>query len=159
MLVERVDDILVACRRQATILVGHDFDPDLARLATFAAERRLPGVDTVRQQWTNRGTKGRGMAKMFDTAHDFSQPDLTDLAVACKNAALKAATVVEPDDPTLASTVQQVITRTLAIALLAARAGGKYDWSTPVDLDELVSDAAWDHLAQLADDPPDDTAS
>lgn len=157
-LVERLDNILVACRRQATILVGHHLAPDLARLGASAVERRLPGVDAVRQQWTDRATKGRGMAKMFDTAHDLGLPGTSDLAAACEYAALKAITVAEPVGTTIAETVRQAITRTLAIALVAARSTGKYDWTTPEDLDQLVTDAAWDHLAQLGENPPEDTA-
>lgn len=149
---ERLDDLLVACRRQAKILVGHDLAPDLARLSTFAAERRLPGVDTVSQQWTDRATKGRGMARMFDTAHDLGLPAAAELAAACEHAALKAATVADPDGITPDETARQAITRTLATALVAARATGKYDWTVPIDVDQLVADAAWDHLAQLGGD-------
>jgi hypothetical protein len=162
VLAERLDNILVACRRQAKILVGHNLAPDLARLGTFAAERRLPGIDAVRQQWTDRATKGRGMAKVFDTAHDLGLPSVSDLAVACEHADLEAATVAGPASTTTAETVRQAITRTLAIALVAARSTDKYDWTTPVDLDQLVTDAAWDHLADLGDNhsiaPPPDTA-
>lgn len=158
VLVERLDDILVACRRQATILVGHDLALDLARLGACAVARRLPGVDAVRQQWTDRATKGRGLATMFDTAHDLGLPGLSDLAAACEHAALKAVTVAEPVGTTTAETIRQAITRTLAIALVAARSTGKYDWTTPMDLDQLVTDSAWDHLAQLGEDPAEDTA-
>ncbi|MGH3812018.1 MAG: hypothetical protein ACRDUV_06115 [Pseudonocardiaceae bacterium] len=157
VLAERLDDILVACRRQAKILVGHNLAPDLARLGAFAAERRLPGVDAVRQQWADRATKGRSMAQMFDTARDLGLPGVSDLAVACERADLEAATVAEPASTTTAETVQEAITRTLAIALVAARSTGKYDWTTPVDLDQLVTDAAWDHLADLGDSPLDHT--
>ncbi len=157
-LVERLDDILVTCRRQAKILAGHDLASDLARLGAFAVERRLPGVDAVRQQWIDRATKGRGLAKMFDTAHDLGLPGLSDLTEACEHVALKAATVVEPANTTTAETVRQAITRTLAITLIAARSTGKYDWATPVGLDQLVTDAAWDHLADLSDRPPEHTA-
>lgn len=152
-LAERLDDLLVACRRKAKILVGHDLSPDLARLMTFATERRLPGVDTVRQQWADRATKGRGTAKMFDTAHDLGIPAAAELVTACEHAALKAATVADPDCTPRGETARQAITRTLAIALVAARATGKYNWTAPIDLDQLVADAAWDHLAQLGDDP------
>lgn len=152
-LVERLDDLLVACRRKAKILVGHDLAPDLARLSTFAAERRLPGVDTVRQQWSDRATKGRGMARMFDTAHDLGLPAAAELLTACEHAALKAATVANPDGTPPGETARLAITRTLAIALVAARAAGKYSWTAPIDVDQLVADAAWDHLAQLGDDP------
>jgi hypothetical protein len=155
VIVQRLDSILVACRRQAKVLAGHELDADLARLAAFATERRLPGVDTVRQQWTDRANKGRSMARMFDTAHDLGQPDVTDLAGACDHAALKVATIADPDGSTAATTVRQALTRTLAIALIAARAAGKYDWTTPVDLDELVTDATWDQLDQLDNDPSD----
>lgn len=157
-LAERLDDLLVTCRRKAKILVGHDFAPDLARLSTFAAERRLPGIDAVRQQWTDRATKGRGMARMFDAAHDLGLPAAAELIAACEHAALKAATVADLDGITPAEIAQQAITRTLAIALVAARATGKYDWTVLVDVDQLVTDAAWDHLVQLSDDPPEGTA-
>lgn len=153
-LVERLDDLLVVCRRQAKILVGHDLAPDLARLSAFAADRRLPGVDAVYQQWTDRATKGRGMARMFDTAHDLGLPETVTLAAACGHADLTAATVDDPDaSPT--GTVRHAISRTLAIALVAARATGKYEWTGPIDVDQLVADAAWDHLAQLGDEPCD----
>ncbi|MGH3872309.1 MAG: hypothetical protein ACRDSR_12490 [Pseudonocardiaceae bacterium] len=58
VLAQRLDDILVACRRQATILVGHDLAPDLARLGTVVTERRLPGVDAVRRQWADPRDQG-----------------------------------------------------------------------------------------------------
>lgn len=154
-LAERLDDILVACRRQAKILVGHDLAPDLARFGAFAVERRLPGVDAVREQWTDRATKGRGLAAMFDTAHDLGLPELSDLAAACEHVALMSTTVAEPAKTTISGTVRQAITRTLAIALIAARCNGKYDWATPLDLDQLVTDTAWDHLADLGDSPPE----
>ncbi|MGH3872308.1 MAG: hypothetical protein ACRDSR_12485 [Pseudonocardiaceae bacterium] len=67
---------------------------------------------------------------------------MSDLAVACERADLEAATVAEPVGTTVAETVQQAITRTLAIGLVAARSTGKYDWTTLVDLDQLVTDAA-----------------
>lgn len=155
---ERLDDLLVACRRRARILVGHDLAPDLVRLSTLAAERRLPGVDAVYQQWTDRAAKGRGMAKMFDTAHDLGLPAAAELRVACEHAALKAAAIADPCGATPTETARQAITRALAIALIAARAIGKYDWTVPVDLDQLVTDAAWDHLTQLGDDSPRGTA-
>ena len=157
-LAERLDDILVACRRQAKILVGHDFAPDSARLGAFAVERRLPGVDAVRQQWTDRATKGRGLAKTFDTAHDLGLPGRSDLAAACEHADIEAATVAEPVSITTTESLRQAITRTLAIALVAARSTGKYGWTRPLDLDQLVTDAAWDHLARLKDSPPEHTA-
>ncbi|MGH8920409.1 MAG: hypothetical protein ACRD0H_19095 [Actinomycetes bacterium] len=158
VLAERLDGILVACRRQAKILVGHDLAPDLAQLGAFAFERRLPGVDAVRQQWTDRATKGRGLATMFDTANDLGLPGLSDLAVACEHAALKAATVAEPARTTTAETARQAITRTLAIALVAARSTGKYDWTTPVDLDQLLPTRPGTIWPNSRDSPPEDTA-
>jgi len=148
---ERLDEILVASRRHAKILAGHDFADDLASLAAFGVDRRLPGVNGVRQQWTARQAKERGTATVIDTAHDIGQTDSTDLTAMCEHTALKAATVAAPEGAPLAVTVRQAITRTLAIALVAARAAGRYDWTSPVDLDELVTDAAWDHLDQLAE--------
>ncbi|MGH3825521.1 MAG: hypothetical protein ACRDRA_22185 [Pseudonocardiaceae bacterium] len=86
---------------------------------------------------------------MFDTAYDLGLPAAAELRAACEHAALKAATVADPDGTTPAETARHAITRTLAVALVAARATGNYDWTVPVDVDQLVTDAAWDHLAQL----------
>jgi hypothetical protein len=150
-LAERLDDLLVACRRRAKILVGHDLAPDLTLLSTFATERRLPGIDGLRQQWTDRAIRGRGMARMFDTAHDLGPPAAVELREVCECAALQAAVIADPGGAISAGTSRQAIPRTLAIGLVAARATGKYDWTTPVDIDQLVSDAAWDHLARHSD--------
>lgn len=155
----RLDERLVACRRQAKILAGHDLAPDLARLAVLATDRRLPGLEAVQQQWTTRATKGRGMATMFDTAHDLGHPDRTDLAATCEHVGLKVPTKADPENTTAASTVREAITRTLAIALVAARATGTYHWTTPIDIDQFVTDTAWDHLADLGDDQPDDSTA
>lgn len=151
-LVERLDEVLVACRRHAKVLAGHDLARDLATLTTCGLGRRLPGVDGVRQQWTARQAKERGMAAVIDTAHDIAQPDATDLALLCDQAELTAIRVTVPAGTADAATVRQAIVHTLAIALLAARATGKYDWTTPVDLDQLVTETAWDQLAQLTSD-------
>jgi hypothetical protein len=45
--------------------------------------------------------------------------------------------------------------RTLAIALLAARAASRYDRSAPVDVDRLVTEADWDQLPQFTQRPQD----
>lgn len=152
----RMDELLVACRRQAKFLVGHDLAVDLNRLAGMAAGARLRGVDGVRQQWTNRADKGRGMARMIDTAHDGNLA--FSLAVACEQADLKVATVVDPNaepaDAGPAATVRRALTRTLAVALVAARSTGRYCWTSPIDIDQLVVDAAWDRLAELGESPP-----
>ncbi|MGQ0837082.1 hypothetical protein [Actinokineospora sp.] len=139
----------MASRRHAKVLAGHDIAADLTALMAFGVDRRLPGVDSIRQQWTARQARERGTAKVIDTAHDIGELAVTDLAAVCEHAALKAATLASPEGPSLAVTVRQAIVRTLAIALVAARATGRYDWTSPVDLDELVADAAWDHLDQL----------
>ncbi|WP_460401635.1 hypothetical protein [Actinophytocola sediminis] len=58
---------------------------------------------------------------------------------------------------TAGALVRQMIIRTLSVALIAARAAGRYGWTTPVDLDQLVTDTAWDHLDSLEEPPPDAT--
>lgn len=115
-------------------------------------------MSAVLQHWTDRATKGRGMARMFDTAHDLGLHAAAELRVACEHAALEAAAIADPDATTLAETARQAITHTLAIALIAARATGKYNWTVPIDVDQLVTDAAWDHLAGLGDDSRKNTA-
>jgi len=155
---ERLDDLLVACRRRARILIGHELAPDLDRLSMLTAQRRLPGVDILRQEWTDRATKGRGRARMFDTAYDLGPPAVADLRAVCEYATLQVAVIADPGGGTSVETARQAITRTLAIALVAARATGKYHWTAPLDVDQLVTDAAWDHLAQLVEGGPDNTA-
>lgn len=152
-LAERMDELLVTCRRQAKFLVGHDFAVDLQRLAGVAVGSRLRGVDGVRQQWTNRADKGRGMAKMIDTAHDGDLPGPATLAAVCEHNGVKVATVADPDDADLAVRVRHALTCTLAVALVAARVTGRYRWTTPIDIDQLVTDAAWDRLAELGERP------
>ncbi|OLF10929.1 hypothetical protein BLA60_12920 [Actinophytocola xinjiangensis] len=155
-LAERMDHLLVACRRQAKFLAGHDFVVDLQRLATVGG--RLRGVDGVRQQWTDRADKGRGMARMIDTAHDGDFPGPAALAAVCEHADLKVAVGVhadaDPGNDGVAATVRRALTRILAVALIAARSTGRYRWASPIDVDQLVTDAAWDRLAELGESPP-----
>lgn len=153
-LAERMDELLVACRRRAKFLAGHEFAVDLQRLASVAVGGRLRGVDGVRQQWTNRADKGRGMAKMIDTAHDGDLPGPAALAALCEHTNLKVSTVSNPHDAGPAATVRHALTCTLAVALVAARVTGRYRWASPIDVDELVLDAAWDRLAELGESPP-----
>ena len=84
---------------------------------------------------------------MLDTAHDLGQSPETDLTATCERVALKASSIAEPDGrASPADTAQRALTRTLAIALIAARATGRYDWTSTIDLDELVLSVAWDQL-------------
>lgn len=147
---ERFDEILVASRRRAKFLAGHNLADDLAALVPFSVDRRLPGVETVHQNWTARHTKERGTARLVDTARDVDLPGVTDLAEICKLRSLKVASVEPPAGTAEATTVRQALTRTLAIGLIAAAALGRYDWTEPVDVDEIVNAAAWDHLDELA---------
>jgi len=147
-----MDERMVACRRRAKTLAGHNLVPDLDRLDHCATARRLRGVDGVRQQWTNRTVKGRGMASMVDTAHDIALPgDLrpASLAAACEHANLQLVLVADPPDLAPASTVRNALACTLAVALIAARSTGRYTWTSTLDVDHLVTDAAWDLLAEL----------
>ena len=155
----RLDEILLACYRHAKILAGHDLTRDLATLAALGTERRLPGVDRVRQRCNARHTKERGAATIVDTAYDLGAPAGLTLDAACAHAALSAATLAVPADAPLVVTVRRALIRTLAVALLAARACGRYSWTTPLDLDALVTDMAWDHLDQLAQHTPTTTGS
>lgn len=171
----RMDERLVACRRRAQILAGHDLGSDLDRLNQFTVEQRLPGVDGVRQQWVDRVAKGRGMAKMIDTAHDLGPANglpialpadvrtPADLAAVCARMNLTTAMMASPSgsdlspsnsDTDSARTVRRALSRTLAVALIAARHAERYNWTSPVEIDGLVSDAAWDLLAALEEELP-----
>ncbi|MFC5057030.1 hypothetical protein [Saccharothrix xinjiangensis] len=152
LLPQRLDELLVAGRRHARILAGHGLAADLERLAGFAVRRRLPGVESVARSWMTRGTagKGPGAAVVFDTALDEPAGPEPDLMALCDRAGLKATTVAVPAvDPPTAPAVSALV-RTTAVALLAARALGRYWWSRPIDLDTLVLDSAWDHLEALS---------
>lgn len=153
VLFQSMDALLVACRRQAKFLVGHDLAADLTRLATSTTPGRLRGVEGVGQQWTNRADKGRGMATVLDTAHDTDHYGPTRLADLCERARLTVTTLTPPAIPNLAATVEHALARTLAVALVAAHVTGRYRWTSPIDIDHLVADAAWDQLAELRQTP------
>lgn len=168
----RMDERLIACRRRARILAGHALRRDLDSLDRTAAAHRLRGVQGVRQQWIDRAAKGRGMARMIDTAHDLAAPgganasapvptsiaavaadaDLTGLDIDVSDTARNSKTDSDIE-PGLAATVRQALTRTLAVALVAARHVDRYAWTQPIALDELVTGAAWDLLAELGESP------
>lgn len=174
----RMNERLVACRRRATIFAGHDLAPDLDRLGQFGTTRRLPGVEGMRWQWADRAVKGRGMARMIDTAYDLDEPKprhgdrlalidasaCTALAAACEQAQLTGVAATDVSGlatvhgPTVerAALVRRAITRTLAVALIAARATARYDWRSPIDVDHVVTGAAWDLLAELGEALPEE---
>lgn len=105
---------------------------------------------------------------MIDTALDLplpvdaptSAPGPMSLAAVSAHANLSGLDVDHPSDTGQAagfdpaSTVRLALTRTLTVALIAARHADRYDWTHPVEVDQLVTDAAWDLLAELGEKPP-----
>lgn len=139
-LVRMVDARLVACRREAKYLAGHRLAADLRLLAQHAqGARRTPGLDGVVDLCNDPTRKGRGTARMVDTANDGTGSCGGDLDEACVSARLHThyATV---------STTRGTLTRALAVALIAAGITGRYTWSRMLDLDTLVAGAAWDQF-------------
>lgn len=134
-----VDARLVACRREAKFVAGHDLAGDLEWLAKHAeGGRHVPGIDSVGELWADRTRKGRAVARMVDTAHDTDSFAL-DLDEACMLAKLHSHHIGEPS-------TRATITEALGVALIAARHTGRYDWDRMLDLDEIVTEAAWDQL-------------
>lgn len=147
------DDCLVAARTQARILAGHDLGTELGLFEGLNEERRLPGVDAVRQQWTDRPTRKKSdRAALFDTAHD---PECAhDFNATCERLRI---TGVESRDSSTAdashrsSVARTALKQTFAVALIAAACTSKYTWTETLDLDEIVTEIAWDALADLDD--------
>ncbi|WP_435593760.1 hypothetical protein [Nocardia sp. bgisy118] len=141
VLAREVDARLVACRREAKYLGGHDLAGDLEGLAKHAeGGRHVPGIDSVGELWADRTRKGRAVARMVDTAHD-PVPSALDLDEACMIARLHSHHIGEPS-------TRATITEALCVALIAARHTGRYDWAKMLDLDDIVTEAAWDQLTK-----------
>ena len=143
------DKGLVAARRAAKILAAHNFGEELSWFDGLAEHGRMPGVDSVRQQWSDRAHKGRGMAAMFDTAYDpEAARDFDDTCARLNITGLgqhDEGRELEPDYPTLVA--RWAIKETLTVALIAAACTSKYRWSGEVDVEQAVTAAAWDRLA------------
>lgn len=171
-LAERVDERLVTCRRRARVVAGHNLGPALDHLDHIAGTRRLPGVDSMRRHWADRSTKGRGTATMVDTAYDVGSAcrsaagagdarDAADLAAVCRHVDLTTGpdSGVYRSDPSSdanadpAGIARGALSQTLAVALVAARHVGQYRWTSPVDIDDAVTRAAWDLLGELGGKP------
>ena len=149
--VDLVDALLVQARRQAEILAGHRLDDQLAALTVAGAGQATRGIGAVRAAWHSQPLE-RGVARFHDTG---SQPGPVTLADICSGYDLHALPAEVPpagaDGFWAASQIlRQLVIRTLATALIAARNTDRYQWDA-LHLDAIVDTAAWD---QLTDPPP-----
>ncbi|KLL10578.1 MULTISPECIES: hypothetical protein [Protofrankia] len=162
--VAMVDGLLVQARRRAVILAGHRLADDLARLAAAADGRPLRGITAVAAAWQD-GASGRGLARLLDTSHG-PHPTPATLPAVCAGYRL---TGIPPDhDPATPGRgrsgsagpaaapdpLGQVLVRALAIALIAARVSGHYQWDDDLHLDTIVEAAAWDQTPATAGTEP-----
>lgn len=150
-----LDALLVQARRRAAILAGHHFAEELASLTAAAGGQPTRGITAIATAWRDGSTE-RGLARLHDTASNPTPIALADLCAVYRLHGL-------PPDPgpstghdpskfigscAAPDLVRQVVARALAIALIAARNAGHYQWDE-VHLDAVVEAAAWDQTAGL----------
>jgi hypothetical protein len=128
-----LDRALVRARRQAVVLAGDRLGDDLAKLIGSASQG-WPGVRGVLEAWQARERKGRGLARMFDIAHDRTDLDAALLVP-------DMAAVPSRDD-----TMFSLLLRSLSIGLISASRLDLVSWHGTFRLDEAVRTAAWDVL-------------
>jgi hypothetical protein len=137
-LLDIVDRALVRGRRHAVVLAGHGLGRDLAWLRT-PDDRRRPGVSGVADAWAGRRVAQRGIAVMVDTEDDVEDGDArVDVAL---TPARWEACGGQPDVLAASSLV-----RCIAIALVAARHIGVYEWDGRFAVRQAAEMAAWDQM-------------
>ncbi|WP_261562653.1 MULTISPECIES: hypothetical protein [Frankia] len=149
-IVALVDGLLVQARRQAAVLAGHRFAGELS-LLTAAIGRPVRGITSVAAAWGEENPE-RGLARLLDTADRTGPATLADLCARHRlhgldrspgGHAAEAASSLAVLDP-----LRQSVGHALAIALIAARNTGHYQWDD-LHLDALVDAAAWDQTTSV----------
>ncbi|WP_322747929.1 MULTISPECIES: hypothetical protein [unclassified Frankia] len=161
MVVALVDGLLVQARRRAAILAGHRLADELASLAAAAGGRPLRGITAVAACWRAADTE-RGVARLLDTAHG---PRPAALPAVCAGHQLTGMPP-DPDRPgphpgrtgpvgpaPVPDLLRHTMIRALAIALIAARASGHYQWHDDLHLGDIVEAAAWDQTTDIPAEP------
>lgn len=136
-----LDKVLVGARRHATILAGHRFQHDLTQVLKLT-DRRLPGVQGVSEAWTDRQTKGRGIAHMLDTCLDVPESERPELDVSLDP--LTIANDGRMDYDIAAVITVRSLARCLAIGLTAAVHTGRFRWDGTFPVQAAVAENAWD---------------
>jgi hypothetical protein len=140
-----IDALLVQARRQAAIVAGHCFTDELASLTASGGGQATRGISAVSREWKDGGP-GRGLARLHDTANEPVSTSLADVGARLHLPGLPAA-FPPPEEIALAAPglLRHLVVRALAIALIAARHAGHYQWQR-LHLDDVVEAAAWDQL-------------
>jgi hypothetical protein len=143
-----VDAWLVQARRQAAILTGHRLAGELAALVAASAWQPARGITAVRAAWSSQPME-RGLARLQDTHREPGA--LADICAGRHLHGLPTALPQAGPDGNRAAlqTLRQLVVRALAIALIAARTAGHYQWDL-LRLDAVVEAAAWDQLPSPA---------
>ncbi|WP_239312301.1 hypothetical protein [Frankia sp. Cj3] len=149
-----VDAQLVQARRRAAILAGHRLADELASLAAAAGGRPLRGITAVAACWRANDTE-RGVARLLDTAHG---PHPAALPAVCAGHQLTGLSP-DPDRPgphpgrtgpvgpaPVPDLLRHTMIRALAIALIAARTSGHYQWHNDLHLGDIIEAEAWDQI-------------
>jgi hypothetical protein len=147
-----VDRALTRARRHAVILAGHSLGGDLDRMMALSTVP-LRGAVGVANAWTDRTSKGRGLALMVDTAAE-ARPTAAELGMVTT-----PLPVPVPDGPACCAALgRAALGRALAIGLTAAVHAGRYRWEGTFLVADAIDRAAWDVLAAPATVAPADTA-
>lgn len=148
-----LDALLVQARRRAAILAGHRLADDLARLAAAGAPTR--GITALAAAWPGE-TAQPSLARLHDTARGSTPVVLEDVCTAFHLHGLFAESGTSADPARVGygasagapQILRQVVLRALAIALVAARSTGHYQWDQ-LNLDDVVEAAAWDQTTDI----------
>jgi hypothetical protein len=139
---EMADLDLLQARRHAAILAGYLLAGDVAALQHAHDTGACRGLAAVRGDWAGR-RPAAGRAALFDCGLDL--PGSPPLEQACQQARIitmgPEGSVGEGWHPAILA-----VERALAIALLAARHQGHYEWSGTVNTEDIMTAAAWDCL-------------
>jgi hypothetical protein len=166
-----IDSHLIRARRHAHVLAGHSFLDDLTLLKLNERPGQcLVGVTAVGQAWAEREIHERDTAYLFDTCCDLPLPATAadgDLTAVCAAMAiepphdpvglLRPGAVAELHDALTGPDAAQAgellaaasLGRGLTVALLAAAGREHLTWRSPLRVDRLRADEAWDCLTHL----------
>ncbi len=150
--VATVDGLLVQARRQAAVLAGHRFAGELSLLTAAAGGRPTRGITAVAAAWGEEENPERGLSLLHDTAEWAGPATLADLCAhhhlhgldrSPGDHTTEAASSLAVPDP-----LRQVVGHALAIALIAARNTGHYQWDD-LHLDTVIDAAVWDQTTDV----------
>ncbi|ETA01236.1 hypothetical protein CcI156_17740 [Frankia sp. CcI156] len=151
--VASVDALFVQARRQAAILAGHRLAGELAALTATSSGQVTRGITAVAGAWNGQPPKP-GLARLYETASEPAPATLADVCAAHRlhGLSLDASWVAAGSSWSGSQILRHLVTRALAIALIAAGSTSHYQWNA-LHLDTVIEATAWDQFTELCSTP------